>query len=240
MFRFNGPRIPRSTIILLLTFCLMLSAYPDHAFALPETQYKQISVVGTGTVTVVPDVVYVQFGVETVGKTANEALQKNAQIFENVKAAIIKAGVADKDIQTVQFNTFPIYDDQKLTGYRVQNMVRVTYRDIKNVGNLLDQLSAAGVNRVDSLSFHTEKMDEYEIKALDLAVQDARTKAEVLANAAGVRIKGVLAVTEGGAAPPPIVFAQKQRVAELARTAQTEISPGELTIEASVQVVYSF
>nr|WP_241254473.1 SIMPL domain-containing protein [Brevibacillus sp. SYP-B805] len=226
-------------MLILALFCLVPWARPEAAHALPDAPNRHISVVGTGTVTAAPDVAYVQFGVETSGKTASEAVQKNARIFEAVKAALIKAGVAEKDIQTTQFNTFPVYDNQKLTGYRVQQIVRVTYRDVGNVGRLLDQLSAAGVNRVDALSFGTEKRDEYEKKALDQAVQDARAKAEVLAAAAGVRIRGVVSITEGGAAPPPIVYSQRQ-AAELGRIAPTEIFAGEIKIEASVNVIYSF
>jgi uncharacterized protein YggE len=227
-------------IMLVLAFvCLLPSVRPEAVHALPDAPKRQISVVGTGTVTAVPDVAYVQFGVETSGKTASEAVQKNAQVFAAVRAALIKAGVAEKDIQTTQFNTYPVYDNQMLAGYRVQQIVRVTYRDVGNVGRLLDRLSAAGVNRVDSLSFGTEKMDEYEKKALDQAVQDARAKAEVLAAAAGVRIRGVVSITEGGAAPPPIVYTQKQAV-ELGRTAPTQISAGEIKIEVSVNVIYNF
>ncbi|WP_134684637.1 SIMPL domain-containing protein [Brevibacillus migulae] len=216
-------------------------ALPDSASAAQDSQTKQIAVTGQGSITIKPDVVYVQFGVETSGKTANEAVQKNAQIFEGVKAAIKQAGVADADIQTVQFNTYPIYQDQKLTGYRVQNIVRVTYRDVDHVGKLLDQLAAAGVNRVESLAFSSEKMDEYEKQALSLAVKDARSKADALAAAAGVRIRGVVSMTESGAGQPPVFYMQRQLSSDLAaKAAETEISPGQLKVEATVQVVYGF
>jgi uncharacterized protein YggE len=217
------------------------AAFPQGAWAAQQTQEKQISVVGEGSITIKPDVVYVQFGVETSGNTASEAVAKNAQIFAGVKAAIRKAGVAEQDIQTVQFNTYPVYEKRKLTGYRVQNIVRVVYRDVDNVGKLLDQLAAAGVNRVDSLAFSSEKMAEYENKALGLAVQNARSKADALAAAANVRIKGVVRMVESGAAQPPVVFMQRQMSADLAtKAAPTEISPGELKIEVTVNVVYGF
>lgn len=226
--------------LLLAAIGIGQATLPKSAWAVQEAQQKQIAVVGEGRVTVKPDVVYVQFGVETTGKTANEAVQKNAQIFEGVKAAIKKAGVEEKDIQTVQFNTYPVYDNQKLTGYRVQNIVRITYRDVDRVGSLLDQLAAAGVNRMDSLAFSSEKIDEYKKQALSLAVQDARSKADALATAAGVRIKGVVSMAESGATQPPVFYLQKQMAADLAKTAQTEISPGELKVEATVNVVYGF
>jgi len=238
---------PRNWTSLFLTASLYFTsigvgqvALPDSAWAAQDSQAKQIAVTGQGTITVKPDVVYVQFGVETSGKTANEAVQKNAQIFEGVKAAIKQAGVADADIQTVQYNTYPVYQDQKLTGYRVQNIVRVTYRDVANVGKLLDQLAAAGVNRVESLAFSSEKMDEYEKQALSLAVKDARSKADALAAAAGVRIKGVISMTESGAVQPPVFYMQRQLSSELAKNAETDISPGQLKIEATVQVNYGF
>ena len=238
---------PRRWTSLFLTACLYFTsigvgqvALPESGWAAQDSQAKQIAVTGQGTITVRPDVVYVQFGVETSGKTANEAVQKNAQIFEGVKAAIKQAGVADADIQTVQYNTYPVYQDQKLTGYRVQNIVRVTYRDVANVGKLLDQLAAAGVNRVESLAFSSEKMDEYEKQALSLAVKDARSKADALAAAAGVRIKGVVSMTESGAVQPPVFYMQRQLSSDLAKNAETDISPGQLKVEAAVQVNYGF
>ncbi|HZG17659.1 MAG TPA: SIMPL domain-containing protein [Candidatus Bathyarchaeia archaeon] len=238
---------PKRWTALLLTaslyftsICVGQITLPDSAWAAQDSQAKQITVTGQGSITVQPDVVYVQFGVETSGKTANEAVQKNAQIFEGVKAAIKQAGVADADIQTVQYNTYPVYQDQKLTGYRVQNIVRVTYRDVANVGKLLDQLAAAGVNRVESLAFSSEKMDEYEKQALSLAVKDARSKADALAAAAGVRIKGVVSMTESGAAQPPVLYMQRQLSSDLAKNAETDISPGQLKVEVTVQVIYGF
>ncbi len=217
---------------------------PANSVAHAEVQARQITVNGTGTVTVDPDVVYVQFGVETTGKTASEAMNRNATIFASVKDALRKAGIAEKDIQTVQFSTFPEYDyndkqGPKLTGYRVQNIVRVTYRDLKNVGSLLDQLSAAGINRVDSLTFGSEKMDQYTATALTRAVQDARAKADVLAQAAGVKVKEVISISQLGTSQPPVVYMQKM-AAEAAPSATSAVYAGQLQVSASVDVVFGF
>ncbi|WP_139492843.1 SIMPL domain-containing protein [Brevibacillus dissolubilis] len=214
------------------------------AHAAQEQIVHQINVNGTGSVSITPDVVYVQFGVQTTEKTATEAHQKNAAEFAKVKAALNKAGIADKDIQTVQFSTYPQYsysdkDGQKITGYTVQNIVRVTYRDIPKVGQFLDTLSQAGVNRVDSLDFGTEKAAAYQSQALERALADARIKADALAKAAGVKIKGIISMTESGAVQPAVPMLLRAK-SEAAADAPTQISPGELKIQANISVSYEF
>lgn len=218
-----------------------------HSLVYAAESKKVISVTGQGSLNVTPDVAYIQLGVETRAKTAAEAHSANAKTFQAVKAAIQKAGIKDQDVQTVQFNTYPQYtysdkQGQQLTGYLVQNMIRITYRQLDQIGDLLDQLSAAGVNRVDQIQFGSEKMAEYERKALQLAIADAKAKAEAMAQAAGVKIKGVIMMNQAGAYNPPVLMREfmYKSAAEAPSAPRTEISAGQLKVEARVNVVYEF
>ncbi|XOS91987.1 SIMPL domain-containing protein [Brevibacillus laterosporus] len=155
---------------------------------------RNISVTGVGSISIDPDVAYLQVGVETNAKTAKEAQEKNAKIFAAVEKVLKQEGLSEKEIQTIQFTTSPQYNYEDkagpvLTGYQSQHIVKVTYRHLDKIGNLLDKLSAAGANRIDSVQLSTDKQAKYEGQALTLAVQNAKAKAEALAKASGVTVK---------------------------------------------------
>lgn len=205
-----------------------------------------ISVSGEGEVTITPDLALVQFGLETTKPTAQAAHQENASIFTKISEALKGLKVDEKDIQTVAFNTSPVYDwtnnKQELKGYRVEQIIQVKYRKMNEIGVLLDKASQAGANRVDHIQFTTEKMDEYRIQAMEKAMDNARLKADRLAKKAGVSIRGVKEIREGGLISPPIPYRVGAGMAkdQAAQAPETQVYPGELKIRATVDVTYTF
>lgn len=206
---------------------------------------KTITVSGVGEVNVTPDVVHVHFGVHTTGKTALAAYQSNAATFSKVKEALVEKKIAEKDIQTIRLHAYPVYDyresGRELTGYEVDHVLRVTYRDLDTLGSFLDTLAEVGVNRIENIEYATEKRNEYELQALEKALASARQKAEVLAKAQGKVLKEVLLIQEGASYNTPI-FRNVSIAPEMHDTASKsmEIYTGELTITKQVQVVYQF
>jgi uncharacterized protein YggE len=206
-----------------------------------------ITVAANGSVSVEPDIAYVNASVETRGATANEAQKANADKFAAVEKALYeKFSIDKKDVATTVFNVQPEYnytdkEGRKLTGYTAVHSVQVKYRNLADIGKLLDALSAAGANRMDGVQFSTEKTDQYELDALKKAMANADAKANVLAAAAKRQVKGVINIVQGGASAPPIMYAaMDQAKASTASAAgmPTSIQPGQIEVNTTVTVQY--
>jgi uncharacterized protein YggE len=220
------------------------SGGPRNALAvepnLPEEH--TISVTGVGRVMLAPDTADVRLGVIVQRPTATEARAAAATAMTGVIDVIRKAGIADKDIQTAMLSLQPVYDYNKqsnpppLVGFQVVNTLNIVVRDLSKVGDLIDDAIGAGATSVDGVSFRVENPTAAEAQARKAAVEDARTKANALASAAGVSIVGVSAISEqSGPVPYPIPY---ERAAVAADGAGTPVQPGQAEISVSVSVIY--
>jgi hypothetical protein len=206
--------------------------------ALADELPPHITVAGTGTLSVAPDVAEVHAGVTREDASAARAMQQADAAMRKVVEAIRQQGVPARDIQTTQYSLQPVYDHHdgksRLRGYRADNQVRVTVRDLARVGGLLDAVVSAGANQIQGIGFRVDKPETHLDRARADAIADARRKADIYAKAAGVRVTGVLAVEEGGA-PVPRPFAA-MRAEHMA--ADAVIEPGEQELRASVSVTF--
>jgi uncharacterized protein YggE len=194
-----------------------------------------ITVIGTGTITAVPDEATFTIGVQTRGSTAHEALASNSEQTRRVIAAVRSAGVSKDDIQTQNVSVSANYSDEnRIDGYSANNSVLVTIRGLSHAGKVLDAASNAGANQVDGPSLSRSDRETLEKKALGDAVGDARTKAEALAKAAGVSLGRVTAITEGSSGGMQPYFAD----ARLA-SSDAPIEPGTQDIQTSVTVTFA-
>jgi hypothetical protein len=199
---------------------------------------SHITVTGTGVVSAVPDVADVHAGVTREDASAARAMQQADAAMRKVVDAIRQNGVAARDVQTTQYSLQPVYDQfdgkSRLRGYRADNQVRVTVRDLARVGGLLDAVVRAGANQIQGIGFRVDKPETHLDRARADAFADARRKAELYAKAAGVRVTGVLAIEEGGApVPRPFMAMRAERMA-----ADAVIEPGEQELSASVSVTF--
>src|SRR5688572_18962402 len=137
---------------------LLLLAAGPAAVAQPApsaaTQGTRLDVVATGEVTRIPDIVRINAGVVTQAPSAVEAIRQNAARMERVRAALARAGVAPRDIQTSNINLQPDYryaenQPPQLIGYRASNEVNVRFREIADSGRILDVLVAEGANQIN-------------------------------------------------------------------------------------------
>jgi uncharacterized protein YggE len=159
-----------------------------------------------------------------------------------VISALKNAGIADKDIQTVEFSLSPIYQDSKdpgkmpiLVGYSLRHSIRVTVNDVTALGKMLDLSISSGANDVSGVSFGLSdaKAQQAESQALDLAVKDANNRAKAIANAMGVNLVGPISVSIGYYYAP--VATNLRSGAE-----QVPIMPGQLEYTVNVQIAYAF
>lgn len=206
-----------------------------------------IAVSGTGEATVVPDRARLSIGVQTQAGTAAEASQRNATLQQAVIAAIRGRGVPADQITTSGYNVFPeqTYDQAtrrtRITGYNVQNTVTVELRDVTQVGPVLDAVLARGANLVSSLELYSSQAEAVRRRALANAVERARADAEAMAAAAGGRLGPLVELTSEISGPPrPMYRMAATRMAAAQAEADTPVSGGTQTVNATVQARYQF
>ena len=216
------------------------------AAAKADEAQQTVTVQGSGTIKVDPDIAYVSAAVETRAATASEAQKQNAEKFAAVEKVLReKYGLSGKDVQTTGFHVYPEYDyterdGRKLIGYTAVHSVRISVRKLDEIGALLDAISQAGANRIDGVAFGTEKSETYELEALKKAMANADAKAQVLATSAKKQLKGVINIVESGVSAP-ITFGPTAKVAFDAAPAAgytTSVQPGQIEITASVTVQF--
>ena len=197
----------------------------------------QITVNGNGSVEAVPDQVAFNFGVQTSAKTASAALAANAAAATKVIAALKAAGIAAKDIQTQQVSISQRLSDdgQTVLGYNASSSVSATLPSIAKAGEVIDAAVAAGADTVDGPALTLSNQRTLEHKALASAIQDAKARAQALADAAGVSLGSIVAITESGASAP-MPFSAK---AADSAGASVPIEPGTQEVQASVSVTFA-
>ena len=209
-------------------------------------QNTGIWVTGEGTVSVAPDISILSLGVEVQSDTVAAAQSQAATSMDAVVRELRNKGISDKDIQTQQYNIYPVrrWAEEKgqevLVGYRVNNTVIVKVRKVEDIGAIIDAAARAGGDyiRINSISFTVEDPSEFQEEAREKAMADAQAKGKQLAEAGGVKLGSPTYINEsGGAIPIPREFTTRS-FAEAAAAPATPISPGEMEIRITVQVVY--
>lgn len=229
-------RIAAVAALVLVAAALAGVGRPDIAGG-AQSSPGGITVTGVGTVKSVPDEAQFSFGVQTEGATAKDALAENSARMERLIAALKTAGVSGKDIRTQEVSVWPRYDDggKPGGGYTARNSVGVTIRDLAKAGAVIDAATQAGANEVSGPSLSTSAREQLEAKALQAAVRAARAKATALADAAGVGLGKVTAISEGfQGGPEPYMLAADTRTA----AKPVPIEPGTEEIQASVSVTF--
>jgi len=177
---------------------------------------RRIEVRGEGVVSAAPDFAQVTIGVTSAGRNAGEAMAANAKAA-NALVSLIKAeGVAPADIQTSNLSISPTFSQTSpgqtsaptINGYSVSNNVTVIVRDIPRLGALLDKAVTAGANSIYGIGFGHNDPSALLDKARPLAVADARRKAEIYADAGGVKIGGLMTLTEESGREAPVAFSR--------------------------------
>ena len=233
---------------LALTATLFALAAPAAAQVVPIVQAPVVgttlAVAAEGKVERAPDVADLSAGVVTQAKTASEAMRLNAQKMTTAIAALKRAGVADRDIQTSNLNLSPQYlyrENQPpvLTGYQVSNNVAVRVRDLADMGKTIDALVSQGANQINGPSFRLDKPEPALDEARVAAMAKARQRAELYAKAAGLRVKRIMQISEGSAVtPPPYPMPMMRAQAMEAKDASTPIAAGEVEATVTVNVVF--
>lgn len=210
-----------------------------------------LTVNGQGSSTRTPDIATYSAGVTTPGSTASEALGANSTRMTQVIAALKRAGVADKDVQTSNLNLNPVYakpqrqpdgsyqeeEPRRIVGYEATNTVTVRQRKLGDTGKVIDALVTAGANQVNGPSFALAEPEAAQNEARVAAVSDARARAALYAGAAGLKVARIVSINEGGGySVQPVMFAK--RAMDAAPAPAPPVAAGELETSAAITVQF--
>jgi hypothetical protein len=200
-----------ASIVLVLAFGASLTQIDNQATAQETTPFpsreKVISVTGTATASVDPDLLVIQFGVETQEKTAKQALDSNSNLMTSVVGAIKGVGISEDDLSTSHLNIQPVYDSyqdkmtgqytQQLIGYRVSNIIMVETAKLDAAAAIIDGAVAAGANRVDNVYFTLSPEKQLIVKddLISKAIENAESKANKALEPLDYQIIGVKSVS---------------------------------------------
>ena len=205
-------------------------------------QQEGISVTGTGKVAVTPDIAILNLGIQSQEKTVALAQSKATDAMNQVVSALTTNGIATRDIQTQRFSIQvvtryePTTNQEIFIGYLVTNIVTAKIRSLDKTGSIIDAVASAGgdLTRIEGLTFSIDDPTNYYTQAREKAMNDAKAKAQQIADLSGVTLGKPVFVSESTSFP----INQGSGISVPA-VPTTPISVGELDISASVQVLYS-
>ena len=206
-----------------------------------------LNVSGTGTVYMTADRVSATMGVTMTGEDVAEMQREVNATLNAICATLKEAGLEETEISTNSIFIYPQYDYsenvQKLVGYSISSSINVTTDAVDSIGEYIDAAFAAGANTFDSISFSATDTAEAKKQALEIAVQSAMEKAEVIAKAAGGELGELKAVSEGDAGVYSNVYednAGGMRVYEEKAIAGsgTSVHAAQISVTANVQLTY--
>lgn len=207
--------------------------------AQPESQ---ITVSGEGSVFAVPDMALITMGATAEAETAKAAMDQTSDITAAILEQLAGFDIAPRDMQTSDLSLQPVWSNRsesngrpRIDGYQASNRVTVRIRNLANLGPVLDAVLTDGANRLNGLQFTVSDPDPLMNEARRKAVADARAKAELLAEAAGVELGRLISLGEQGN------YAPRPEMMSMARASDggVPVAEGETEIRAGVSMVYA-
>lgn len=217
---------------------------------------REISVSGEGKVTAKPDIATITLSVVSEGSTVKDVTADGNTKMNAVNETIKKLGIDPKDMVTSAYYLSPqypeppvIYRDEEnvtrtvttptISGYRLEQQLTVKIRNLDLVDDVLDTSVKAGTNQVGQLLFNIDDDSEILKEARAEAFQKARTKAEEMAAAAGVRLGRIVTFYENaGGYPMPYYGDAIMTKSEVAAAPAPTIEPGSREMVVNVSVTY--
>ncbi len=204
---------------------------------------RTISVTGSGQAYGAPDIAVAQIGVQSRNPDPAAALSDANAKMTAILAALKELGVADKDIQTSNFSVSAQQEVDPQTGqakgtitYVVDNTVSITMRDLTKVGQMLGNVVAAGANNIYGVSYTVADESKLQAEARDMAMADAKARADQLAKAAGVTLDQPMTISEESSGPQPFMAASLAKGAVAAPS--VPVASGQIQVNIQVNVTY--
>ena len=235
---------------------------------LEQKNTNQITVSGEGKIYAKPDVATVSFGVTAQASTVGDVTKSSTDKMNAIIAVIKQLGVADKDIQTTNYNLTPVYSNKiiipmpavptnsgavssalpyipattgsVLTGYSLEQDVQVKIRDFTKIGDIMSAATTAGANIVNSLQFTVDNPDQYKNQAEANAIAAAKVNVQSLVKASGIQLGKLINIQENNVYYPMAFSANSLQIGGGAAAAAPSptIQPGQQEIDETVNLTY--
>ncbi|MBP97424.1 hypothetical protein CMK18_15855 [Candidatus Poribacteria bacterium] len=228
-----------TTLLIILQLVFLLSSCSNSN--LPTAENDGILVTGSATIQSSPDLATLRVGVQSFDKNVEKAVNDNNTKIESIILNLENKGLTEKDMETDQFNISPQREYRNnsppiVVGYNVSNILTVKIRNLESLGEIMQVTVGSGANTINGLSFSIEDPNPLRQKARGLAMEDALSRAEILADASGVEVGKPISIQElsyGG----PVVKSENLAGAEFAMDARIPIqTPSEVGIQINLQV----
>ena len=231
-------------IMIAATACAPITAAAQAPAPTPAAATRTITATGEGKVYVTPDIAYIYIGVHTESDSVATALSDNNKQAQAVASSLKELGVDPKDIQTSAFNVMPQQQFDKngqptKTVYAVDNTVNVTVRDLSKLGSILDAVVSSGANNITGISFDVQDKATAIAKARDLAIQDGKSQATGMAQAAGVTLGDLQTLNVYSSSGPVPVYEGKGGSGAVSIASNVPTASGQLVITMEAAMVFA-
>ena len=224
-----------------------------------------ISFSGHGEVKATPDLATISFTIEDTASTVASAQAKVTAQETAVLSFLNGDGIAKSDIQTENYNSSPQYQYQNsvcpqpeplssgavpniavycppsrqvLTGYDVSENISVQVHDLTKVGSVVSGIGSIGISNISGPNYSIENQDALNEQARKLAIDDAKTKAELLAKDLGVSLGQIVNFSDNSTSPVMYPQALAMSPASVAKAPAPALPTGQNTITSDVTITY--
>lgn len=222
---------------------VVLTLFVTMSHAQEQKQIPQVSVSGEGKIKVKPDQVVINFGVENVGKDAQEVKKLNDENVDKVVKFIKKFGISSSDFQTTNVSLNRNYDyDKKKYNFQASQSITITLKDISKYDDLMMGLVDNGINNISNVEFKSTEIEKYKSEGRKLAIKDAKKKAEDFVSVLGQKVGKALLITDNSANyyPPQPMFkgAMLEMAGDMGGAPRQTLAVGEIEVITNVSVSF--
>jgi uncharacterized protein len=229
----------------IFVYTTLAGPIPFSVNSVTTTKDSLFRVDGTGKATAVPNTAQVSLGVTKTANTVESAQQQVNTVANKIIEELKKLGVEEKNITTTNYSVNPNYDfsggRQTITGYTVTQDVQAKISPIEKANSAIDIATRNGANMVGGVQFilGDETKKDLVKKAREMAVKEAKEKAEDLAGIAGIKLGKVVDVQESSNQPGTIMpFSVEAKDARGSANEPTQLTPGESTVTVTISLSY--
>ncbi len=225
--------------VILFIYTKIAGPIPFAINSITTTKSTTFDVTGQGKVTIKPDSTTISAGVSATGATTSVVQNQINSLINAVTTAVKNVGIDSKDIQTANYNINPTYNysegTQKITGYTANTTLTIKVNDLTKANAVIDAVTAAGATNVNSRGFSNSDSTNAENQARQLAIADAKKKAQDIANIAGFHLGKIINYSENSGGSPRQFDVSSLKVGG---GTGTNIEPG--TNEVTINITLSY
>lgn len=207
-----------------------------------------IAVSGMAEQEVAPDMAYIDVGINVRADDAETARTQEAQITSQIRRALLGLAITDNDLQNTSYYLYQEYKVDRngvrtADKYVLDSSIKVTVKDLDKLSQVIDNVVEAGATNISNITYALSTQNIIQRQLLATAVENARDKAAVVANAGSRTLGNMLSADINSFDGGTIVAYGANKLRSTTNLAEdgvaTKLSPGKIKLNARVQVVFS-